>query len=105
MLEDVFDGDQLAEGAADDVGGLVRPSFLCGGDQGEGGGAGWDLEISDALFVDINHGRFAAVLELGDDESVAEGFAGFAVEHMDGEDGWRGDWGGSLGEQGRAEQR
>ena len=107
VLEDVLDGDQLTEGAADDVGGLVGSQFLGGGDEREGGGAGRDFEIADALFVDVKHGLLGAVLELDGDESVAEGFAGFAVEHVDGDDGrvgWGGGLGWGLGEDGRAEQ-
>ena len=99
--QDVGDGEELAEGAADFVGGLLGMAFAWGRDERDGGGVGWDFEMADALLVDGDDGFDGAALELGAEGGVAHGLAGAAVQHVDGKDG-SGLWGG-LGDAGCAE--
>ena len=87
MGEDVGDGEELAEGTADLVGGLLGMAFARGCNERDGGGAGWDLKLADALLVDGDGGFYGAALELGAEGIVAHGFAGAAVQHVDGKGG------------------
>jgi len=82
--EDVLDGEEFAEGAADRVGGGVGVFFV-GGDEGDSGGSGGKNEVADALLVDGDDGVAGGALEFGVDETAVDGLAGFCVDHADGD--------------------
>ena len=84
MVEDVLNGEEFSEGAADGVGGDVGVLFV-GGDERDGGGAGRQGEVSDALLVDCDDDVAGDALEFGVDEFAVDGLAGFGVDHADGD--------------------
>lgn len=62
--EEGGDGEELAEGAADGVGGLVGVVFAGDGDEGDGGGGGGELELGEALLVGGEGEYVGGALEL-----------------------------------------
>jgi carboxypeptidase C (cathepsin A) len=85
LLQDLLDGDVLAEGAACGVGGGVLLALLHGRDERDGVDAIGEDEVADAVLVDGDGHLFGVALELDRDGFAVDGFAVFGVDHADGD--------------------